>query len=343
MKSHCPCCESTGTEALIKPDPHEHCLYCGHRWRGAVAAALNRYYSGLQGRNAMPKSGHERKIRDRLASLRPLLKNGVHVLEIGCAEGDLAVVVKGEFRLHYTGVELSGDARTAAKVLDRIVTEPSISLGDEQYDLIVSFHVLEHIPDVAEEVAQWHHLLDESGTLLVEVPKEAGHPLLVWDKNPEHIHQFTVSSLTALLARSGFNVTSVTSGHFESSVYPDSLRVLARPCRSHAVRRLQLLARFNARLTEPFAVYGIGGDFHNYIEPLIDTLPISALLDSNPSRYGERICNLEIEAFSPLRHKNMPILVSSIRYKEEIIEALIRSGAPPVRLVGLDEVYEGCV
>jgi len=290
----------------------------------------------------VPKHNLKRKMDDRMADLRRLLKDGMNVLEIGCAEGDLAAIVKSEFKLHYTGVELSGDAEIAAKRVDRIVMEPSSSLVNERYDLLASFHVLEHIPDVAAEAAQWRRLLHESGTLLVEVPKEAGHPLLAWDRNPEHIHQFTVSSLTTLLAKAGFDIMSATSGHFESPTYPDSLRVLARPCRGHAARRLELLKCFHEILTGPFAVYGVGGDFHNYIEPIVDALPVAALLDSNPSRRGEWVCGLQIESYDPARHGDMPILITSIRYKEEIIAALLQSGVTETRLFGLDDIYGRC-
>jgi SAM-dependent methyltransferase len=303
---------------------------------------LGTYYAGLSGRNDVPPADLNRKLADRLADISPLLSDGQRVLEIGCAEGRLGARVKGLARVEYTGVEPSGDAEAAVRVLDRVVRGTSADLTDGPYDLLLAFHVLEHIPDVATEVAHWRRLLGVSGTALLEVPEETGHRLLSWDAHVEHLHYFTAASLAALCERSGFQPTSLTSGHFESVVYPDSLRLLARRRIPEPIRREALVARFRSFFPGPFAVYGIGGDFRNYVEPLLGTLLVTALIDSNPDRQGARIGDLTVAPFDPTRHGSLPLLVSSVRFKAEI-SAWLQTvhHVSRDRIVGLDDIYGG--
>lgn len=261
------------------------------------------------------------------------------ILEIGCAEGSLGQLVRGAAAVIYTGIELSADAENAARLLNRVIRSPATSIVGESFDLLLSFHVLEHIEDIAGELAIWRRLLAEDGSLLLEVPNKAGHRLLSHDPNLEHIHQFTPASLTALLQHSGFEVGRLETGHWESSVYSDSLRVLARPALNEMQRRAQLLQRFLVLLPEPIAVWGIGGDFRGYVEPLLDSLPVAALIDNAPQRKGERHGRLAVEAYDPIRHGNLPVLVCSVRYREEILRDLAMLGIPSSRIVSLDDVF----
>lgn len=336
----CPCCGNACTsrdEALRLP---EACPACGHRWHSGVTVS-SPDYSTQQHRNRPSSNEHRDKLSDRMRDIAPLLKPGMRVIEIGCAEGSLGQRVRRIASVTYTGVELSADAESAAHVLDRVIRAPSGSIAGETFDLLLSFHVLEHIEDIAGELTHWKRLLADGGGLLVEVPNQAGHRLLSLDPNPEHLHQFTPASLTALLQHSGFEVERLETGHWESSVYSDSLRVLARPALNETLQRKKLLQRFLARLPEPFAAWGIGGDFRGHVEPLIDSLPVEALIDSAAARHGERHGHLIVEAYDPARHGDLPILICSVRHREDIQRDLTALGIPSSRIVSLDDILGG--
>jgi SAM-dependent methyltransferase len=334
----CPCCASPQQVLDTDPPSRYCCPACGHRWRDAAAIPPIDY--GKQcGRNPSGSASHARKLRDRMADISPLLRSGLRILEIGCAEGSLGMMVRQSVTVDYTGIELSEDATAASKVLARVVRAPTKAMADETFDLLLSFHVLEHIHDITGELDHWRRLLADGGNLLVEVPNQAGHHLLSRDPNPEHTHQFTPASLTALLHHSGFEVERLETGHWESSVYSDSLRVLARPALNDTQRRAQLLQRFLALLPEPFAAWGIGGDFRGYVEPLLDSLLVTALIDNAVQRHGERHGHLAIEAYDPQRHGSLPILVCSVRYCEEILRDMAALGVAPSRIVTLDDIF----
>lgn len=333
----CPCCGNACTsrdEALRLP---EACPACGHRWHGGVAVASHDYRT-QQHRNRPSSNEHRDKLSDRMRDIAPLLKPGMRVIEIGCAEGSLGQLVRRIASVTYTGVELSADAESAAHVLDRVIRTPASSIAGETFDLLLSFHVLEHIEDIAGELTHWRRLLADGGSLLVEVPNQAGHRLLSLDPNPEHLHQFTPTSLAALLQHTGFAVSRLATRHRESSVYSDSLRVHAHPAPSEPQRKGMLLERFLTCLPNRFAAWGIGGDFRGYVEPLLDSLPVEALIDGAAARQGERHGHLIVEAYDPARHGDLPILICSVRHREDIQRDLTALGIPSSRIVSLDDI-----
>ncbi|WP_157662692.1 class I SAM-dependent methyltransferase [Sulfuriferula sp. AH1] len=276
---------------------------------------------------------------DRLNDLTPLLHDGMRILEIGCAEGELGRRIKAIANVEYTGIELSEDALVAMRWLDHVSRHAAAALEDGPYDLILSFHVLEHIPDIHAELGHWSRLLKPSGKLVVEVPNEAGHPLLSWDANAEHIHQFTMTSLSELLHQAGFSIQQLTSGHFESAVYSDSLRAQAYLRTDAQTRRNQLIAKFKTTFPDKFVIYGIGGDFNNYVAPLLLELSAAALVDTDTTRHGVRMAGYRIEAFNPVKFTGLPILVTSLRYQTEIRAALQEQGVPSHTIYGLDAIF----
>ncbi len=338
--SPCPCCRH---EEVLQPGPaYTCCSCCGHRWRlppEAVSSAG--YYEALIARNDPQAPWFKRKIGDRIALLSALLEEGGarRVLEIGCAEGELGRAIKARFTVVYDGVELSRDSELAEQALDRVFKTPTSQVDALPYGLIVSFHVLEHIAKPERELACWSRLLSENGQLLIEVPNQSGHPLLASDHNPEHLHQFTPASLTILLSHCGFSCEQLSVGHYESPLYQDSIRAIAKPLLTIGKREERLLARFREKLVGPFIVYGIGGDFHNYLEPWLDKLNVHALLDSSPAKWGRKYGKHAVAVYDNKLHQGFPILICSLRFGAEIKQQLITLGVEPYRLVELQTVY----
>ncbi|MFP6848810.1 MAG: class I SAM-dependent methyltransferase [Pseudomonas sp.] len=316
-------------------------MRCGHRWRLPLETAGAGYYETLVARNDPQAPWFRRKIAERVAALSVLLESGVQrVLEVGCAEGELGAAIKARFNVVYDGVELSRDREIAEQKLDQVFQTPASQLSTLPYELIASFHVLEHIAQPEQELAAWSRLLSEHGRILIEVPNRSGHPLLGNDHNPEHLHQFTSASLTILLARCGFDCHELSVGHYESPVYSDSLRVVARAQLTEDCQKRQLIQRFRDKIDGPFAVYGIGGDFLNYVAPLAQSLDIQALLDSSPSKWGQHFGSHSVGAYDEHKHKELLILVCSIRFVAEIKKNLIAMGIAPERIIGLESIYE---
>lgn len=336
----CPCC-ATPVAALAVSPAYTACQRCGHRWRSPAMQAGSHYYASLVQRNDLQAPWFQRKTAERAAALANLLTPQVRrILEVGCAEGALGQAIKVAHSVVYDGVELSQDREHASQGLDRVFATPASQVVSAPYDLIASFHVLEHITAPGTELQAWRRLLAPGGQVLIEVPHRAGHPLLANDGNPEHLHQFTPASLTMLLASQGFTCHHLSLGHYESPVYPDSLRVLARvfPCASE--QRAALLQRFHQCIGGSFVAYGVGGDFQNYVLPLADALPIQALADTSPAQWGRQIAGRVVTAYDPQHHSAFPVLICSLKFGAAIRQHLLEKGLPPERLIGLEEIYE---
>jgi len=323
IEQTCCCCGSAEVQPSVETTSCI-CLSCGHKWRQCNTQIDNDYYAGLTGRNSMPLAYVEAKIADRLSYLMPMIKEGMRILEIGCAEGFLGQQIKAQANVFYVGVELSNDALEAEYVLDEVIRHPHTFLGSQQFDLIVSFHVLEHIVDVNTELQLWQKMLKKTGKLIIEVPNGSGHPLIADDCNPEHIHQFSIASLAALLQRQELRLSTLTTGCFESPSYVDSIRLIAIPALSELQKRQQLIRHLEMMTGQAFDVFGIGGDFNNYLAPLLQDLHVVNLYDSDPA--DRRFNGQQIQQFDVALNQDRPILIGSIRYETEIAEVLLSAG-----------------
>lgn len=331
----CPCCAGTAVTHRKAPAVHFGCGGCGHRWKPEAPGA--HYYRGRAGRSAFLRREAARKHRERYTFLRPDLDRARRVLEIGCAEGHLGTYVKRALGrpLHWVGVEPSRDAEKARAHLDEVFDgafDAYVATGP--FDLVVAFHVLEHIEDVAKTVDRARNFLRADGALVVEVPNGAGNALLAWDHHPEHVHLFSPSSLCALLAGHGFEVTGLRTHAFESAVYSDSIRVRCRPEVPAHMRAERYRARILERLPGPFVVYGIGGDYRNLLHPYVTPDRVAAFVDADPDKQGATVHGRPIlppEALADFR--DLPVLIASHRLGETIAAALTeRFGVAPERL-----------
>jgi len=331
----CPCCEQAASSLS---DVFLRCAGCQHTWRREPTEhAVN--YAQLSRRNQEQSPSYRRKLSDRLQTLSSLLFADCNVLEVGCAEGGLGARIKQQYALQYEGVEPSRDVETAQQRLDKVYRDVRDIDEAKQYDLVMAFHVLEHIENISSALQAWKAQLKPGGHLLVEVPNRSGHPLLAIDQHPEHLHQFTAASLVTLMTRLDMAVIAVSTGHFESSLYRDSIRLLASPRLADQQRQARLQQICRQLFPQPVLIYGIGGDFVNCVEPLLDSIPVAGLRDGAVQRQGRVIDGHTIVRFDPDKDKFYPVLIASLHFEEEIRQDLLSMGVDRERIVTLSELY----
>ena len=124
-------------------------------------------------------------------------------------------------------------------VYDPIINRPKkIQTIDNQYDMIMMWHVLEHVPDINKTVIALEKKLKHNGTLVVAVPnrdsfdsKAYREHWAAWDV-PRHLYHFNHNSLENLMKEKGFSLiskhplwldsyyVSYLSSKYKKSVFP---------------------------------------------------------------------------------------------------------------------------
>ena len=336
--SRCPCCGGVDTRPYRGRLAATSCAGCGHLWRESAVTVDYRRKS----RRTVLRDDHlQRRLAERLEFIGHL-PPGTRVLEVGCAEGHLAAALRRKIpQLRLVGVEPSHDAELARRFFDAVhqTTLLDAAIVGERFDVVMTFHVLEHLADPLQACRHMGGLLSRSGRLLVEVPRGSGHAEVPEDLNPEHIQFFTAASLCCLLNRAGLEVQTLHGGGFESPLYSDSLRVKARPSVARSVKAAQIQSRLIAMLGDRGAIWGIGGDFECHVRPYLAPLNNVVLVDSERYESGLHIDGRAVSApVALLDGISREILISSYRYEEQIRSSAITLGIPAGRLHSLDEV-----
>jgi len=169
---------------------------------------------------------------------KPILryKREGRILDIGCGDGSLLMFLK---RLGWEtyGIDFhEGSSRYAREVLGLDVLFgrlEEVSYPEDFFDIIILFHVLEHLSDPLETLERIRPLLKEDGVLLIEVPNFASFEARIFRSKwfgiaaPLHLYQFTSYTLEAMLKSSGF--TTVELGFITEQTryvagYSESLR-----------------------------------------------------------------------------------------------------------------------
>jgi 2-polyprenyl-3-methyl-5-hydroxy-6-metoxy-1,4-benzoquinol methylase len=134
-----------------------------------------------------------------------VIRSGMKVLEVGCAEGDFIKRISDEYGALCTGLELNEKAASKAQAIGLDVQLQTIqdfsNANEEKFDLVCSFQVLEHISDVHSFIKAMVKCLKKGGTLVIGVPNNDSFLGLTHNAlnvPPHHMGLWNERSLNAL-------------------------------------------------------------------------------------------------------------------------------------------------
>ncbi|MCU0570732.1 MAG: class I SAM-dependent methyltransferase [Oculatellaceae cyanobacterium Prado106] len=154
-----------------------------------------------------------------LPLLKPLLKDDPFTLcEIGCGDGGNLLQFQSQ-GFTVTGVEPDPAARaTVKRAIANIFDGTAESLPPEvlqqQYDIVLMSHVLEHCLDINAAVLNAKKIIKPGGLFIVETPNCQSHGFQdyqggwLWSDIPRHLNFFTPASLRAILVKHGFSIAN---------------------------------------------------------------------------------------------------------------------------------------
>jgi ubiquinone/menaquinone biosynthesis C-methylase UbiE len=166
----------------------------------------------------------------------------VNISDIGCGRGGFITwLVSQGWRGLCVGVDI--DTKSIPSKGDLMPRGSSVRFKnggalnlpfeDNSQTLLTYFHVLEHIKNIDGVLAEAFRVLDESGSVLIEVPdaeryKDVPVGGIFWFSIREHIFHYSVASLVSALSRNGFSVRKIERSMLPTPefIYP-SLIIIA--------------------------------------------------------------------------------------------------------------------
>ncbi|WP_343486884.1 class I SAM-dependent methyltransferase [Allomuricauda sp. d1] len=143
------------------------------------------------------------------------------LLDIGSGTGDFLAVANRK-GWNVAGVEPNQKARqkSSSKGIDARSTLDEI--GDQKFQVITLWHVLEHLPDLETSITQINKLLHDNGTLIVAVPNYKS-----WDANyykehwaaydvPRHLWHFSKTAIETIFSMQGFRLVKTKPMWFDA-------------------------------------------------------------------------------------------------------------------------------
>lgn len=143
------------------------------------------------------------------------------ILDIGAGTGDFLTVAQND-GWKTVGVEPSDKAKAIAKSKGVSFVENTSELESHIFDVISMWHVLEHVPNLDEQIKELKRLLKPSGTLIVAVPnfksfdaKYYGNFWAAYDV-PIHFWHFSKRAIQKLFAIENMKLVKVIPMKFDS-------------------------------------------------------------------------------------------------------------------------------
>lgn len=143
------------------------------------------------------------------------------LLDFGAGTGDFLAKAKLS-GFNGEGIEPNEKARANAAKKGIDLFQNIEAIKGKSYDVITLWHVLEHLPDLDEQVEKITSLLDDKGIVVVAVPnyksydaKHYGEYWAAYDV-PRHLWHFSKTSISKLFERHAMEVVSIRPMFFDS-------------------------------------------------------------------------------------------------------------------------------
>jgi 2-polyprenyl-3-methyl-5-hydroxy-6-metoxy-1,4-benzoquinol methylase len=140
----------------------------------------------------------------------------VRLLDIGCSVGSTLTAAESRGWMA-VGVDYSRQAVDICRSMNldaKVTSSYELPFEDNSFDVVTSWHVIEHVRDVRETLVEWTRVLRDGGILAIETP-DASSPKVrtlgtqyrkFWAAT--HTYTFTPANLSQFMIESGLQLVS---------------------------------------------------------------------------------------------------------------------------------------
>jgi len=160
-------------------------------------------------------------LKSKLDLINDLQPSKGKLLDIGAGTGDFLALAK-QYGWNITGVEPSEKAKSIALKKGVSFVENTNLLDENSFDLISMWHVLEHVPNLEEQIKELKRLLKPNGTILIAVPnfnsydaKQYGTFWAAYDV-PRHLWHFSKTAIRMLFEKEELKLEKVLPMKFDA-------------------------------------------------------------------------------------------------------------------------------
>lgn len=143
------------------------------------------------------------------------------ILDIGAGVGDFLTVAKND-GWETIGIEPSDKAKAIAKNKGVSFVESLSELESNSFDVITMWHVLEHVPDLENQIKELKRLIKPTGTVIVAVPNFKSYDAEYYGKFwaaydiPIHLWHFSKTAIKKIFTKENLELVKVLPMKFDS-------------------------------------------------------------------------------------------------------------------------------
>lgn len=160
-------------------------------------------------------------LKNKLSLINDLQQSKGNLLDIGAGTGDFLLVAKNN-GWNSVGIEPSEKAKAIAKAKGVELKSDLSEFEDNSFDIITMWHVLEHVPNLENQIKELKRLLKPNGSILIAVPNfksfDANYYKEFWAAYdvPRHLWHFSKTAIKKLFAKEELEMIKILPMKFDS-------------------------------------------------------------------------------------------------------------------------------
>ncbi len=160
-------------------------------------------------------------LKNKLSLINDLQKSRGSLLDIGAGTGDFLLVAKKN-GWKTVGIEPSEKAKAIAQRKGVELRSNLSDFADHSFDIITMWHVLEHVPNLENQIKELKRLLKPDGSIIIAVPNfksfDANYYKEFWAAYdvPRHLWHFSKTAMEKLFAAENLKLVKILPMKFDS-------------------------------------------------------------------------------------------------------------------------------